>query len=462
MNNSMTQRCSSLIALLAVALCICLPPAAIGQLPGRGTYAFTNVNVVPMDAERVIRDQTVVVDSGLLIAIGPAANISIPADATVIDGAGKYLLPGLGEMHGHLPTAVSDAEDSLFLYLAGGATTVRGMQGHSSQLQIRQRVRDGVLLGPRMWLAAPSLSGDSAPDAETAERLVRRAKAAGYDLLKVHEGLSADAYAAIVTTATELELPWGGHVSTHVGVAGALAASQTTIDHLDDYVEAMQPNNSPALAENGRDRRRLMAMHADAARIPTLARATRDAGVAVVPTQMLWETFGGARDPDVLLERFENRYMPKSVIDNWYRRIQAIYHGADRETSAREAHLRQVLLKAMNDVGVEVLMGTDAPQVFSVPGFSLHRELPLMVESGMTPYEVLRTGTVNVARHLGIEDRAGTIAVGKYADLLLLDDNPLEDIAAVAENSGVMIDGRWLTPALITARLAEIEAKYAR
>ena len=281
------------------------------------------------------------------------------------------------------------------------------------------------------------------------------------------KALAEEAYAAIVATATELELPWGGHVSTFVGVARCSRCRdrRRLIISMTMSRRCSRTEFSGNLHAGGRERRRLMALHADAGeQYPdTRARNTRDAnGVAVVPTQMLWETFGGARDPDVLLERFENRYMPKSVIDNWYRRIQAIYGGADREASAREAHLRQELLKTMNDVGVEVLMGTDAPQVFSVPGFSLHRELPLMVESGMTPYEVLRTGTINVARHLGIEDRAGTIAVGKYADLLLLDDNPLEDIAAVAENSGVMIDGRWITPELITARLAEIEAKYAR
>mgnify|MGYP001823795594 CR=1 FL=1 len=449
-----------LIALVAAAAVTCIPKLAAGQMPDRGTYVFADVNVVPMDSERVIRGVDVVVDAGRIVAVGSGLSTAFPAGATVIDGTGKYLMPGLGEMHGHLPTAVSDAEDSLFLYLAGGATTVRGMQGHPSQLQIRERVRSGELLGPRMWLAAPSLSGNSAPDAPTAERLVREAKAVGYDLLKVHEGLSAEAYAAIVATATELELPWGGHVSQFVGVRGALGAGQTTIDHLDDYVEAMQPAGSSAINAEGRERRRLMAMNADPATIPELARATRDAGVAVVPTQMLWETFGGSRDPDVLLARPENRYMPKATIDNWYQRIRTIYRSADREASARESELRQALLKTMYDSGVVVLMGTDAPQVFSVPGFSLHRELPLMVESGMTPYEVLRTGTVNVARHLGIEDRAGTVAVGIYADLLLLEDNPLEDITAVANNAGVMIDGRRITPDVIADRLEAIAEKY--
>ena len=432
------------------------------QIVAQDTFAFTNVSVVPMDRERVLPNHTVVVADGEIVAVGPAAEVAVPEGAVIIDGRGKFLLPGLGEMHGHLPAAVSEAEDLLFLYLAGGATSVRGMLGHPSQLQIRERVRAGELLGPRMWLASPPLSGNSAPDAATAERLVREAKVAGYDLLKVLEGLSPEAYAAIVATANEVGLPWGGHVSESVGVRGALAVGQSTIDHLDDYVEAMQPADSPAFAATGLQRREQMAMHADAATIPELARATLDAGVAVVPTQVFREQTAGIHDPQMLLARPENRYMSEETVDTWYERISAIYNDADREAARRFAELRQILLKTMYDAGVLVLMGTDAPQFFSVPGFSLHRELPLMVDSGLTPYEVLRTGTVNVATHFSTEDKAGTIAVGKYADLLLLDNNPLEDIEAVGRNSGVMIDGRWLSPELIATRLERIAEKHAR
>ena len=451
-----------LTLLTAVVLCISTLQPAAAQVPPRGTFAFVHVDVVPMDAERVLTDQTVVVANGLITSAGSSSQILVPDNATVIDGRGKFLLPGLAEMHGHLPTTVNEAEDILLLFLAGGATTVRGMQGHPIQLQVRESVRAGTLLGPRMWLSSPVLSGDSAPDAATAERLVRDAKAAGYDLLKILEGLSTEAYAAIVATATELGLPWGGHVPASVGVRGALAVGQTTIDHFDDYIEAMQPADSPAFAAAGAQRRTAMAMNADATTIPELARATREAGVAVVPTQMFRVSFGGIYEPQMLLARAENRYMPRETIDNWYERINTNHRSLDRAAGQREAALRQSLLKTMNDSGVVVLMGTDAPQIFSVPGFSLHRELPLMVESGMTPYEVLRTGTVNVARHLGIEDRAGTIAIGKFADLLLLEDNPLEDIRAVAHNAGVMIDGRWLTPDFIAERLEEIAEKYAR
>lgn len=424
------------------------------QVPERGDYAFTNVNVIPMDEERVLADQTVVVSSGRIIAIGPAAATAVPAGAVRIDGRGRYLIPGLAEMHGHIPGGNTEmAERVLFLYVAAGVTTVRGMQGHPAQLELKRRAEAGEIIAPRLWLAAPPLSGNNATDPAAAERLVRQAKQAGFDLLKVHEGIPADAYEAIVRTATEVGLPWGGHVSQHVGVEGALRAKQSTIDHIDDYIEALNPPSSPAWDSTGGARVRLMALHAEESRIPALARATREAGVAIVPTQILWEVLRGARDPQTMLGRPENRYMPESTIRNWTNAVNQIRASADPAAAAREVQLRNRLLAAMHDEGVLILMGTDAPQLFSVPGFSLYRELPVMVEAGMTPYEVLRTGTVNVARFFGIEEDAGTIEVGKRADLLLLEANPLEDIRSIERNAGVMVDGRWVPPEVIRQRL---------
>jgi len=456
------NRCRHVPRTVLVAALLLPQAQALAQAPERGVYAVTNVSVIPMTEEIVLANQTVVIEGGTITAAGPASETFIPAGATRIDGRGRFVVPGIAEMHGHLPVDPADAADYLLLYLAGGATTVRGMQGHPNQLELRRRVEAGQLLGPRMWLAAPALNGNSAPDEATAERLVREAAADGYDLLKIHEGLSPPVYQRIVATARELGLPFGGHVPDDVGVDGALAAGQTTIDHLDNYIDAMQPRRSPAFAATGPERRRLMAVHADRERIEDLAAATLEAGVAVVPTQRLWQVFAGAHDPNVLARQPENRYMPPATVDDWYQRISATYNNSSRIAAERESGIRQQLLLAMNEEGVEILLGTDAPQVFSVPGFSLHREMALMAESGMTPYQVLLTGTVNVARHLGIADRAGTIVAGNQADLLLLDANPLEDIGAMSALAGVMADGRWLPREFIDARLEAIAARQRR
>lgn len=443
-------------ALLTAATAVLMATAASAQVPPRGDYAFTNVNVIPMDREQVLTDQNVIVSNGRITAVGPASSTPVPSGATRIDGSGRYLMPGLAEMHGHIPGNPNSAENVLFLYVAAGVTTVRGMQGHPSQIELRRRAQAGEIIAPRLWLAAPPLSGNNASDPAAAERLVRQAKEAGFDLLKVHEGISAEGYEAIVRTAREVGLPWGGHVSQFVGVEGALRAGQSTIDHLDDYIEAMNPPGSPAWNASGGERVRLMALHADQSRIPELARATREAGVAVVPTQILWEVLRGARDPASMAGRPENRYMPPQMVANWTNQAGQLRANADPSAAAREVELRNQLLSAMNDEGVLILMGTDAPQLFSVPGFSLHRELPVMVEAGMSPYEVLRTGNVNVAKFFGIEDEAGTVTAGKRADLLLLDGNPLEDISNISHTAGVMVDGRWLSREYIQQRLSSL------
>jgi imidazolonepropionase-like amidohydrolase len=446
------------MGLLVLLAALATAPAAAQQ---EGTFAFINVNVVPMDREQVLEGQTVVVSDGRITAVGPSATTPVPQGATRIDGTGRFLMPGLAEMHAHVPGAnAAAAEDVLFLYVAAGVTTIRGMQGHPSQLELRRRVEAGEIVGPRMWLAAPALGGDIDP--ATARDRVMQAKADGFDLLKVHEGLTRETYDAIVTAAREVGLPWGGHVSAHLGVPGVLAAGQSTIDHLDDYIEALQRPDSPALQATGAERARLLPFHVDEARMAEIARATRDAGVAVVPTQILWEVLLGARTAEEMIDRPENRYMPRQTIEGWTTWVNQRRADTDAAAAAREVELRNQLLRTMHEEGVLILMGTDAPQIFSVPGFALRRELPVMVAAGMSPYDVLRTGTVNVARFLGLEDEAGTVAPGRRADLLLLGANPLEDVAAIEQVAGVMVRGRWLPADYISSRLDRIAERHAR
>jgi imidazolonepropionase-like amidohydrolase len=426
-----------------------------------GGHAFMNVNVIPMDAERVLRDQTVVVRGGRIEAIGPATNVSVPAGVTRINGRGRYLIPGLAEMHGHLPNQPGEqAANTLFLYVAAGVTTVRGMQGHPVQLDLRRQVEAGQLTGPRLWLSGPALTGNAARDPETGARLVREQHAAGYDLLKIHEALSPETYEAIMRTAREVGIPAGGHVPDAVGVQAVLSARQGTIDHLDNYIDELQPPNSPALSADGAERARLLGLHADPARIPALVDATRRAGVAMVPTMPLWEVLIGAAPLEALRALPELRYMPPVMVNSWVTSHQNRLAVTDAASARRHAEIRNQLLKAMSDGGVTILLGSDAPQQFSVPGFSIHNEMESMVAAGMSPYAVLHSGTLEVARHLGTEAEAGTIAVGRNADLVLLDGNPLENISAVRRLAGVMIRGQWLPAAEIGTRLRAIEASY--
>ena len=455
------------VAVLALLAASALPAAAQAPATWRtpGTIAFVGVNVVPMDRERVLSNQTVVVANGRIAAMGPAASVQVPAGAVRVDGSGKYLMPGLAEMHGHVPAQAGQfQEDVLFLYVAAGATTVRGMQGHPNHLPMRERVRSGELIGPRLYLSSPPFAGigqNALTNPDTARARVRAAQAAGYDHLKVHEGLSPEVYAAIASTAHDIGIGFGGHISDVVGLNAALAARQTTIDHLDNYLDAVQRDGSPALAMQGAARGQALPLHVDNTKIGDVAIATQLAGVANVPTMALWEALRGSHNGDALMAREELRYMPAAMVNSWRETVNNIHSSWDQTAAAQEAAFRKRMLKALHDAGAIILMGTDAPQLFSVPGFSLHRELPVMIEAGMTPYEVLRTGSVNVADFYGESDTAGRVAPGMRADLVLLDANPLVDIDNVRRISGVMVEGRWLDAEDLRTRLEAIAARVA-
>jgi imidazolonepropionase-like amidohydrolase len=402
------------------------------------TVAFENVNVVPMDRNRVLQRRTVIVRDGRIDTIGPAGRTQAPSGAVRIDGTGKYLMPGLAEMHGHLPppgTSRDVVENILFLYVANGVTTVRGMLGNAGHLELRREIDEGKVLGPKLYVAGPALSGTSAPDAATAQKMVREQKAAGFDHIKIQEGLKSEVYDAIVAAAREAGLSIAGHVPNEVGVHRAIEAKQKSIDHLDNYIDAVG---------------------ADESKIAPLARTTRDAGVWMVPTMALWEVFNGTDTVESLRQRPEVRYMPLQMVDQWAAAKQKMLAGANPQTGARSLEFRRKMLRALHRAGARIALGTDSPQVFSVPGFSIHREMVIMTACGMTPYDVMRSGTLHVARYFGTEQQTGTVETGKRADLILLEANPLTDVGNVARRAGVMVRGRWLPETEIQARLQKI------
>lgn len=425
------------MARIALTLALLVVSVAEPAFP-QGTFAFTEVTLVPMDRDTVIPGQTVVVRDGRIVALGSAARVAPPAEAARIDGRGKYLMPGLAEMHGHLPAERSQyAEDVLFLWVANGVTTVRGMQGAPGQLAMRDAIARGELLGPMLYVSSPAMSGNRVETAEQATALVREYHAAGYDHLKVHEGLSREVYDAIATTAHEVGIPFAGHVTDAVTAFYAMDRGQASIDHLDNMFDAVDGN---------------------AERIPELVGAAVRTNTGVVPTEVLWETVIMRPAPldSLIAARPETRFMPRDRVEGWH--LSIADRGARPDAAARAAFRRR-LIEALYDGGALLVFGTDAPQVFSVPGFSIHHEMRVMVEAGLTPYEVLVTGTRHIARYFGTDAETGTIAVGKRADLILLDANPLEDIANVARRAGVMVNGRWLPASELDARLEEIAGR---
>jgi Amidohydrolase family len=453
----------SLSLSLLVSLSLTLPAQ-------EASLAFVNVSVVPMDRETVLPRHTVVVRGDRIVRMGPSAEVKAPAGAVVVDGTGKFLMPGLAEMHGHL-TGGNDAlnERILLLNVARGITTVRGMLGHPSHLALRERVRKGELLGPTIYTSGPSLNGTTVPDAAAAERLVAEQKAAGYDFLKIHPGILRGPFDALAAAAGKAGIGFAGHVPIDVGLHRALEARYRSIDHLDGYVEALLREGAPVDPKQPGFFGFNFVGHLDESKLPALVAKTKAAGVWNVPTQSLVPAFLGPEPTAALAARPEMKYLPKAMVDGWVAqrgKVQA--GGVPAAQYAEFLAVRARVIKALDASDTHasgggasaprsgILLGADTPQVMQVPGFATHGELRALVASGLTPYRALRTGTVNVARYFGTEATTGTAAAGKEASLILVDANPLDDVANAMRISGVVVRGRWLSKAEIDAKLAAL------
>ena len=435
--------------LLAVAI-LALSAVAVGQT------AFVNVNIVPMTSEIVVAGQTVIVNNGVIETIGDVDSVPVPEAAQVIDGTDRFLMPGLAEMHAHVPATETPALGRvLTLFAANGVTTIRGMLGRPSHLALRTQLLSGQEFGPRLITSGPSLNGNSVSGAADAERKVRAQHVAGYDFIKIHPGLDSSEFAAIAATANELGIAFAGHVPVSVGVDGALAAGIATIDHLDGYLAALMPANTDPSGGYGGFFDVLLANQLLEEGIADLVGRTANSGTWNVPTQALFEHRVSDVSAAELRNRPEMQFMPAATVARWVRtkEQQQTERGFSAETAARAISIRRMLILELHRAGAGLLLGSDAPQVFNVPGFSLHDELEFLVAAGLTPYEALRTGTAAVAEFLGLN--TGIVVTGREADLVLVDANPLTDIANAQRIHGVMLRGNWYPSGALAQRLAE-------
>ena len=422
--------------------------------------AFINVNVLPMSTETVITGQTVIVEDGVIAVVDNVDIVPVPEGARIVDGTDRFLMPGLAEMHAHVPDVGTQSLDRVFtLFVANGVTTVRGMLGRPSHLALRQQLLDGEQFGPRLITSGPSLNGNSVSGPADGARQVRAQHGAGYDFIKIHPGLSSDEYDAIAVTANELGMPFAGHVPVAVGISNALAAGMATIDHLDGYIAALIPANTDRSGGYGGFFDVLLADQVIEEGIAELATRTASAGTWNVPTESLIEHRVGSLSVAELRNRPEMRYMPRSTVQRWVRakEQQLNERGFDADIGARVIEIRRRIILALHEAGAGLLLGSDAPQIFNVPGFSVHHELGFLVAAGLTPFEALQTGTTAVAEFLGIN--TGVVAVGFDADLVLLDANPLVDIGNSRRVHGVMIRGVWYSNIELEERLASLESE---
>jgi imidazolonepropionase-like amidohydrolase len=443
------------LAVSAGALAACTsaePPTDAGPV-----VAFANVTVVPLDAERIVPDQTVIVRGDRIAEIGPAATLRVPDGATVVDGRGKYLMPGMAEMHAHVPVSDDEAyvERMLALWVANGVTTIRGMLGHPSHLALRDRIAGGEVVSPVLYTSGPSFNGTSVTSPEVGVQMVRDQQEAGYNFLKIHPGVARDAFDAVVEEAQRLGMTFAGHVPADVGLERAIEARYASIDHIDGYFEYARRDEAPVPLEQGGFFGVMLAAHLDPDKLARAVQMTKDAGVWIVPTSGLMEIFFSDASPEDAAGWPGVEFMPPALVEQWKKQRAGFQANPALTPDVRARFLaeRRTLLKMLHDAGVDIALGSDAVQVFSVPGYSIFTEMQAMAEAGLTPYEIYVTGSRNVGRYFGRD--AGTVEAGRIADLVLVDANPLDDVANFARQTGTMVRGQWHEREALLERLRQ-------
>jgi imidazolonepropionase-like amidohydrolase len=441
------------------------------------TVAFVDVNVIPMDKERVLQHQTVIVRNGGITDIGDAKRVKIPAGAQRIDGAGKFLIPGLADMHVHLFTddefPEELAEDELRIMIAYGVTTIRLMTGTPEQLVLRRKSAAGEIVAPTIYAASPQFTGRKSTNAHVvtteaeARTAVSKSKQDGYDFIKVTTYLKPEVYEAIVDEAAKQNIRVVGHADSRtVGLTRALKAKQQ-IEHLDSYLEALLPESSPIKGSvsdiylyNPKNWESID--YLDENKIPEIARQTVNANPFVVPTLHLFKfTFGKGRAEESFMAQPDIRFYPKKVVDLWMG-VSKRYLSTAAPIEKREKYIRirNKLVKAIYDAGGHVMAGSDTPEWLMLCGHTLHLELIDLRDAGLSNYAALEAATRNPALFFGTLNKTGTIEKGKRADLVLLEANPLDDIANTQKRAGVMLNGKYYQQAEMSKWLDEIAPRF--
>lgn len=431
--------------------------------------AVVGVNVVSMLRDGVDPSRTVLIDGDRIVAVVNAAELQLQGCSaiTLIDGTGKYLMPGLTDMHVHLPgndnvpwfedRGVAAIEDTLLLLVANGVTTIRNMLGDDYVLELRGRIARREVLGPRIYTASPSLDGEHTKTVDDAIAQVKDYKTKKYDFLKLRPGLSPEVFSAIADTAREQDIQFVGHISPAIGIERSLTGGYYAIEHLDGYIEGLVPKEIELDPADTFYMGLGFVDKVDRQNIAALIEKTRVSGVWMVPTQGLFELWS-LNDMDTLVTEPGLAYLPQQIRERWARWGEWL--DGYRARSGDFIALRKDLVSAMNTAGIKLLFGSDSPHLFSVPGFSVHHEIAALKRAGLSDYQVLQAATANPGAYFGKEGIMGVVQQGGDADLLLLDANPLADAANVDAISGVILAGNWYPKAFIDERLEQIRKKY--
>jgi len=401
---------------------------------------FSHVNVISMTGEEILANQTVLIQDGKISRVGPSGTVTSPKNAIQIDGTGKYLIPGLADLHVHLFSS-----DDLLSYVANGVTTVLNMDGSPAHLAWREQVRRGKLLGPTIYTAGPTTDGYpplnemfvTAENPQQARALIRETKRAGYDAIKLYGTLRPDVFRAILEAAAVEKIPVVGHINRQIGALEVLKSKQVLAAHLEDLLFSRfdQPPTDAELEE--------------------FANAIAASHITVTPNLNVNPTnIAQLTDLNAVLNSHEAQLLSPAAYSQW---MPANNRNERNDQTAQQIEqmnqIQLILYKFVNLLnarGVPLVLGTDAAP-YGFPGFSAHQELAELVEAGLSPYQALLTATRNSGKFLSENipnaPRIGTVSEGSTADLVLLSANPLIDIQNIRHIDGVMLNGRWLSSA---------------
>jgi hypothetical protein len=416
-------------------------------LLAQNTVAFEHMSVIPMDRERVVVDQTVITRGDRIISIGPSNSARVPAGAKRINGRGQFLIPGIADMHAHPYDT-----DGFPSYLAYGVTTIAVMHGSPPVLDWKRKVKTGELMGPTVYTTGPSVNGYPAGNplfvsvetAEGARGVVREQTLAGYDFIKVYSMLNDREYRALIDEAQRLHIPVFGHIPFVVGSVGVLTSGQANVAHVEEFFNAGIQDS--------------MFVH--------VAQRAARSGITVTANLFAYaHMISTIEDLQAVLHDPEMQYHSPAGLSEKLpssnRSLRADSKGFENYLRTQQPRMRR-LTKLLRDAGVPIFAGTDT-ETFGYPGDSNLRELDELILSGFTPYQALEAASRSpgafMKKWLGQDEWFGVIAPGARADLVLLDANPLKDIANLRKVRGVMARGRWYTREQIQSARDSIAAR---
>lgn len=425
-------------------------------------YALLGANVIPMNKEIILKDQTLIIEQGRIKAMGDRSKVKIPKGMKTIDVTGKYLMPGLVDMHAHFfyeqGDNVNTCEAELKVMAANGLTTARIECGDPVYLEARKKVAEHSWLGPELFVASPQFVGnwpwpgkvfaEICKTPAEAEAAVKACKQAGYDEIKITFMVKRDMYDAIIKTAKAEGIKVTGHVGPLVKLPAALKARQQ-IEHMDEFIDMLLPDTTYNHGESVSDmniwRKKAWATvpSLDESKIPMLVASVKAAGIYVTPTNyFFFSSFADSIDSLSYTKRPDFTYIPITIKEERWKVRQAYWKKAPPlESRVKYKDIRKKMTCALWKAGVPLMAGSDSPEWFLVQGFSIHDELSTFVSAGLSPYGALETATKNPLTYLGLIKTKGTVEKGKDADLLLLDKNPLEDITHTRSIHAVILNG---------------------